>query len=1016
MSKEDYNRLLESEQEINNKNNNQMMNNFENSQQQFHPNNTGSNFNESKKRVRTQNLIENDLNNDLMSSGYKTNYIPNYNRPKTSIKWRNVMKVDLDYIRNTNNLSLLNSYLDNFIYSDITEDDIQAVPEGNIVKLIKILQFSNECLLGIRQNLYDNINNLKDQKQELVNKYQQFEDKLINQKDFLDKSNQERKIRMKEIADYKNMVSALLQGGIPNRNFGINTRTKITDINIDINKYNQSTLKIPTNGFKCKYCTGKTFPSEFELKKHLSDIHLIKNIPDDENVFIQNIPLEIPQQINITMPPINNPNINYQNNNKDEFDKKLNEMKQEFQEYVHRAEVDNLKSQLLRNKNMDMMRNNMNNEGEDYQQQLEKMGKTFNDTLKQFMGVIVKNNNNNNNQEKQVIIKKVKKTRPKRNYEFDIRNDEDIKSLKNEIDNTKKRLESNQKEYDETIISLINETKKITNEINQQKEMIPNIPIPKKTILVTEQKEPISIIKKNVKKKGKITKFHSGPLESDHDDSDNELKRQEKILHKLKDDSNLLNIILKEKTRIIHNIDFIDQPLQDNFGKKLRKINIDQDEIKGEKDLDDFYKRYIKRDNEFIDYSTFDKYLTPVLPNRFSSNNDVKKNAVFNLNNNLTRTANRFYNENTSKIIPKHQIKELIKEDKNDLIELINDSYLRIDKIFNKKNGDIDPYYKSVKTLLNFDNIIDSCKILNNFSKAEIIKNKKLINLNKEDNFINNNINNKIYDINQNNQKKKYFEEEEEDYPESNYFSKGNVFSGQTKINKEEKSFFTNNNNNQESKIDKLNNINTTNLNNNQNQLLNSNKAPEEKTNLNNNTLATQNNNEFQKIEEQKNNNNNILDNNFSSLEAQKTINSRLSNTNNNNVPEGTNFSNTNGKTNINFPIQNNSIIQESKFINSTGGITNNNTRPNPVIDGQNNSNIISTQMNNNEPKPNNNMKEDQKIINTIHGQNQEINNNDSWDKGNPLVESKASIGPGIMNQNNVQIQNIDSKIVVPAK
>ena len=31
------------------------------------------------------------------------------------------------------------------------------------------------------------------------------------------------------------------------------------------------------NGYKCKYCIGKIFSSEFELKKHLNDIHLISH-------------------------------------------------------------------------------------------------------------------------------------------------------------------------------------------------------------------------------------------------------------------------------------------------------------------------------------------------------------------------------------------------------------------------------------------------------------------------------------------------------------------------------------------------------------------------------------------------------------------------------------------------------------------------------------------------------------------------------------------------------------------
>ena len=148
-------------------------------------------------------------------------------------------------------------------------------------------------------------------------------------------------MRIKEIADYKNIVSALLQGNLP-MGLGATTNTKITDINIDINKYNnynQSRLKRPMNGYKCKYCTGKLFSSDFELKKHLTDIHLINKFSDDENEYSQNIPQQSPQQINITIPPLNNPNVNNnQNRNKEEFERKLNEMKQDFQNYIHKAE------------------------------------------------------------------------------------------------------------------------------------------------------------------------------------------------------------------------------------------------------------------------------------------------------------------------------------------------------------------------------------------------------------------------------------------------------------------------------------------------------------------------------------------------------------------------------------------------------------------------------------------------------------------------------------------------------
>ena len=80
-------------------------------------------------------------------------------------------------------------------------------------------------------------------------------------------------------------------------------------------------MKGPFNGYKCKYCSGKIFSSDFELKKHMKDIHLIDNFSDEENNSKPNISTIPPQQINVTIPPLNN-NVNYKNDNKEEFEKK----------------------------------------------------------------------------------------------------------------------------------------------------------------------------------------------------------------------------------------------------------------------------------------------------------------------------------------------------------------------------------------------------------------------------------------------------------------------------------------------------------------------------------------------------------------------------------------------------------------------------------------------------------------------------------------------------------------------
>jgi len=692
-----YNQLQESNDEIgSNISPNNAQNNYMNSQRQFYPNKAESDFNENPNGAMTQNLVENEDNNNFENPQNNTNY-NNYiqkKRPKTSIKWRNVMKIDLDLIKTTNDLSLLNNYLENFLYSTITEEDIQAVPEGNVAKLIKILQFVNEFLLNSRQNLNESINSLNGQRQELINQHQKLEEKLMSEKECLDKYNKERKIRMKELADYKNAVNALLQGGVPNFDFQRKTNITSIDINKKINyNYSNTGFRGPMNGYKCKYCIGKIFSSEFELKKHLNDIHLISQFPDEEINLKSVTHQQFPQQINVTMPPLNN----NQNNNNEKYEKKLNEMRMEFQQFMNKAEMDSLKNQILRQRN--------NNQGDDCKHQLERMGNTFNDTLKQILGVMVKN------QEKQKII--INPVRPQKN----LRDDEDIISLKNEIDKVNKMLDNKRREYEEKKLKLKKEISVLTNqklqiniEMNESRIRQPS----KKKILSVEQMDTLSYVKPNVRKYGQ-----QEILESDHDDDENETID---LYKRMQRNSELINIILKKKTKtdIKETI-----PIEDEE-EKLRKINLKQDdgyEDEGE-DLEHFYKKYINRDQNFLNIPVFKRYLKRVLPNQFDNNNNVRNIAASNINNKLTNTARCFYKEDTSKIPPTHNINELVKEDKNDLINLIKDISQDME-ILNQNDDNIkDPYYVSVMKLIDFDDIENTVNMLDNIYKGENLNRK----------------------------------------------------------------------------------------------------------------------------------------------------------------------------------------------------------------------------------------------------------------------------------------------------
>ena len=294
--------------------------------------NNSNNINMIGENNNNNMIIEDEFNqekNNLNQNNFSSEFNPNL-RPPQSLHWRNIMKIDIDFIRNSKDLSLLNSCLENIIYSNITEDDIQAVPEENVAKLIKILQFLNEYLLEQRQIINNQLISLQKEGNKLQNDQQYLDAVLIKQKDYLNKLRQDAKIRLKQITDYKNAVNVLLKDG---RNNFRGKNIKITDINMDINKnintygYNNN-YNFIKSGYKCKYCTGKIFPSEFELKKHLSDIHLISQFNEPQPQQILKAPPQTKSQItmpiDINLQPLNLMNNNQNNNNQNgQLEKKL---------------------------------------------------------------------------------------------------------------------------------------------------------------------------------------------------------------------------------------------------------------------------------------------------------------------------------------------------------------------------------------------------------------------------------------------------------------------------------------------------------------------------------------------------------------------------------------------------------------------------------------------------------------------------------------------------------------------
>ena len=670
-----YNQLIESNENmsqnpnyINNMNINKMHNNQ-------NINMSGENYYNNNMNIEDDlNQNQNNQNPNIISSGNNI-----YQRPFQKLKWRNIMKIDIDLIRNSNDLSLINNNLENIIFSDITEDDIQDVPEDNVIKLIKILQFINEYLLDQRQMINNRIISLQQEGEKLVKNNQDLDMNILKQKEHLKKYEQNAKDRLKQIADYKSAINTLLKDG---KTILRGKNINITDINMDINRtnnyydYNQNqnmenNLK---SGYKCQYCTGIIFPSKFELNRHLKDIHQITNIDEpQQNIRIQKTnpvsqtKLTIPIEVNLK--PLNNI-VRNNNNSNGLLEKQLYDMKLDIQKQMSQFEIFRLENQIRNQKNN-------NNNGEQYKQMIERMGNAFNDKLKQAMGSMVQN--------QPVVQPIIKKNKNKEKLD---KLDEEIYLLKKKIEEA--RLKNSEldtqiiKKKDEII--QLNIKKYTMTNTNPNKTEIK----PKKIQLVPTQTTNILYNKYKPQKKSKW-ESRAGELISDHDDTDKEDKKNKTILRQITEKTEFIKIITNP--RIVN-------PYPKNNMLKTVPHNLD---IPDEIDLDDFYRRYKNRDREFCDKPKFKNYKR-VLPIDFNDDYDINNNAR-NLMNNYIQGQAEFFSNNVKdyKIPSVIEINDLKGLDRDDLKETIGTLLKNISNL--NDEGESKKHYESLKKLADLKNL-----------------------------------------------------------------------------------------------------------------------------------------------------------------------------------------------------------------------------------------------------------------------------------------------------------------------
>ena len=173
--------------------------------------------------------------------------------------WKELMKIDVNYIKSTKDIYILENYLDNLLNSYFEEGEIQMLPEEYIAHLVNLLQITAEYLYYIQNRLIEENKTLNiklSQSMKMSQGYQTNED-LVNR---LKRENKEKDMLL---MTYQKMITS--KGG--------NLKSKGITSKVDDN-YDSEGIGRSKQRFYCQFCSGKKFSSEQYLEDHMRRRHL----------------------------------------------------------------------------------------------------------------------------------------------------------------------------------------------------------------------------------------------------------------------------------------------------------------------------------------------------------------------------------------------------------------------------------------------------------------------------------------------------------------------------------------------------------------------------------------------------------------------------------------------------------------------------------------------------------------------------------------------------------------------
>lgn len=171
-------------------------------------------------------------------------------------QWKDLMKIDVNYIKMSKDIRTLEPFLENILSSTIEEGEIQMIPEEYIIRLINLLQLTGEYLIYVQQRLEEENQNLNAQLSQSMLKSQS----MMNDNKLIQNLKREKKEKDLLLMTYQKMIQNYSQKGID------------VDASVDGSQPEGNRKE----RFYCQFCSGKKFYSEQYLEDHMRRRHLSK--------------------------------------------------------------------------------------------------------------------------------------------------------------------------------------------------------------------------------------------------------------------------------------------------------------------------------------------------------------------------------------------------------------------------------------------------------------------------------------------------------------------------------------------------------------------------------------------------------------------------------------------------------------------------------------------------------------------------------------------------------------------